>query len=420
MNAAAEVNRIPGRRGLLIPALFPPIEFRFGLALLLTFFPYAILYPLDYPAWSILILACWVWVFPSPVGCLSLGLLPFTPGSVYGYFLFNLFCLATTAGTAAAAFRCGEIRMETYVRLHRLARACIFFTLAICALQLLSGPDIWGAGFPRMSLKDGRAAGLTFEPSLLAGPLTLYLLLLVGRVRAVRVLGEPLRMRSSLLREGVWVSLSLLLATRSISVLAVAMAFAPVFFAGRRRILVPALAASLGLVVTNFVLGQRIGEAVETAGGSMADLVTVSADSWRNIPDLLIIFNFADFLLPGRPAEIRLKINIFAALMDPSFAWIQNTYSTFSAGGSTIGILAVAALFAGGLWIAMKALSRFAAMRAAWLMLFLVNWFLTPKYEAAGWVALGLFPAMFRLKRWRDEGDPEAPQGEARPASRAA
>jgi cbb3-type cytochrome oxidase subunit 3 len=418
--AAAGARNAPRKRGLLVSALFPPIEVRFGLALLLSFFPCGILYLLDYPAWSIFILACWVWVFPSPTGCLSLGLLPLVPSGACGYFAFNLFCLATTLGTASAAFRSSALRIETFLRMYRLARACIFLTLAICALQLFTGPEIWTAVFPQMSLAAGRAAGLSYEPSLLAGPITLYLLLLVGRIRAARVLGEPLGMRNRLLRNGVWVTLSLLFATRSISVLAVAIAFAPLFLSGRRRILVPAFAAGLGLVVAKFVLGERVGEAVETASGSIPDLITVAAHSWRNVPDLLIIFNFADFLLPGRPAEIRVKINAIAALMDPGFAWIQNTYSTFSAGGSTIGLLAVAGMFIGGLWIALRALSKSVAMSATWLTLYLVNWFLTPKYEAGGWVALGLLPVIFRLGPSRRVENPEASEGGPGPASCAA
>lgn len=398
MIEAISYSSDPKHRGILASVLSPPLQVRFAIALLLTFFPYGILYPLEYPAGELVTLGCWVWVFPSPIGFLTFALLPFVPGSAYGYFAFNTFCLVASLAIAMSAIRCREFRADTVVQIYKFARVCIFLTIAICLLQVTLGPDMWVSVFPEMRLGDGgRGAGLRLEPSLLVGPLSLYLLFLFGRIGAGRALSEQLKVRKSLVQEGIWVVLSLLILTRSISILTIAICFLPALPRSRRRILLPVLAAGAGLGVAILAFGERITQALKSASGSAADLVTVSIGSWRNIPDLLIISNYRDFLLPGNPAEIRAKINRFAILMDPGFAWIQNTYSTFAAGASTAGLLAVGILFVGGLCVGLRLLSRSAPMRLTWVMLYLSNWFLTPKYEAAGWVVVGLLPLADRF-----------------------
>jgi hypothetical protein len=373
--------------------LFPPIQVRFAIALLFTFFPYGLLYPLDYPGTELLTLCAWVWVFPSPLGCLSLGLLPLIPDGTYGYFAFNLFCLLATVGTAWPAMHCREFSIGTIVQLHKFARSCILLVLAICLLQVITGPDIWVSMFPRMSLGGGgRAAGLRLEPSLLAGPLSLYLALLVGRIGTAHALREPLMIRKSLVRNGIWVALAFLILTRSISMLTIVACFLPALLGRRRSLLLPTLALGSGIVVAVFALGDRIEQAIGDASGSIADLMTVSVGSWRNIPDLLIVSNYRAFLMPGNPAEVRAKINMFAVLMNPGLAWIQNTYSTFAAGAATAGLLVVGLLFIGGLVAGLKLLSKSTPMRLTWVMLYFCGWLLTPKYEAAGWIVLGLLP----------------------------
>jgi len=382
-------------RGLISKLLFPPFRVRFAIALLLSFFPYAILYPLDYPAGELVTLVAWIWVFPSRIGCLSLCLLPLVPNSTYGYFTFNLFCLGATVGTAVAASSCRKFCRQTVVYLYTFVRGSTFLVILICILQVFTNPSFWTSIFPNMSLGDGgRGAGLRSEPSLMAGPLTLYLFLLVARLYTLRTVSKTAVIRRSILREGVWIVLLILVLTRSISVLVITICFLPMLLAGRRSFLLPVLAAGSGLIVAVLVFGDRIREAIQNASGSIADLVTVAMGSWRNIPDLIIFLNFRDFLLPGDPADIRSKINDLAVSMSPIFAWLQNTYSTFAAGASTLGLLVTGVLFVGGMVAGLKLLSGSAKIRLSWVLLFVANWFLTPKYEATGWVVLGLLPLL--------------------------
>ena len=100
-----------------------------------------------------------------------------------------------------------------------------------------------------------------------------------------------------------------------------------------------------------------------------------------------------DYLLPSNPAEVREKLNLFATMWSPTLAWLDNTYSAFSASASTIGILATAALFAAGLVVGFRRVSHASHMRITWLLLYVANWFILPKYEPCGWIGLGLLTA---------------------------
>jgi hypothetical protein len=177
--------------------------------------------------------------------------------------------------------------------------------------------------------------------------------------------------------------------TRSISVLIVAICFAPCFGLKLKRSLLPIVGLSSGTLVAISVFGDRIRQALDDSGGSVTDFISVGVNSWRNIPDLIMIVNYRDFLLPGNAAEIRGKISDLAASWSPSLAWIENTYSTFSAGASTLGLVATTCLFVAGIAVGLRSLSS-GSVRSTWFMLYVANWFITPKFEAAGWVALGL------------------------------
>lgn len=396
MSETISMESSPSNPWLIAEVLFPPIRVRFALALLLTFFPCGILYPLEWPVRELVTLCSWVWVFPSAVGCLSLALVPLLPNGTYGYFAFNLLCFSATLGVAHSAIRSRSFDKQAIVDLHRLARFCILLTFGIGLLQVITSPEAWASVFKDMSLGEGgRGAGLRLEPSLLAAPLALYLSLLVWRIQILESNSRGRKRRGPLLVEGALVVLLTLLLTRSLSVLALAMCFAPAFGLRLRNVLTPILAVLGGLLAGFLVFADRITQALQDSSGSAAALITVGVSSWRNVPDLLMIFNYRDFLLPGDPAEIRNRINTFATLLNPTFSWVENTYSTFSAGGSTVGLLATGCLFVGGILVEIRRLSS--SIRPAWLMLYVANWFVTPKFEAAGWVALALLALAHRV-----------------------
>jgi hypothetical protein len=270
-------------------------------------------------------------------------------------------------------------------------------TLLIATVQAVTDPYLWMSVFPNIRLEGGRGAGLKFEPSQLASLLALYLVLLAGRTESARTTSESPRAQGSLFREAIWAILATLALTRSFSVFIIAACFAPVLLIQPRHALAT-ISATLAATVVGFsVLGDRIISAIQTSGGSVADLMTESVGSWRNIPDLLILSNYRDCLIPGNPAEVRMKINTFAVLMSPALVWIQNTFSQFSAGGFTIGLLATVGIMIWGIAIGLKSLASSPSMRASWLMIYFAAWFFIAKWDPSVWVALGLLPLMYRL-----------------------
>ena len=122
---------------MLSTLLFPAIKTRFAVALLLTFFPYGLLYPLNYPVGELLTLCCWIWVFPSRIGWMSLGLMPLIATTAYGYFAFNFFCLIANLSFAFSASRCEKLRIADLNGLYQLAKGCMIVTLVIAAVQAM-------------------------------------------------------------------------------------------------------------------------------------------------------------------------------------------------------------------------------------------------------------------------------------------
>jgi hypothetical protein len=384
-------------RGFLARAIFPSIQVRFAVALLLTFFPRAIFYPLDYPAGELITLCCWLWVFPSRLGWLSLILAPMIPNSTYGYYAFNLLCLVATLAIAISAHNSTELHFKELSSLHRFAKGCMLVTLVLAAAQAATDPYIWMSIFPNTSLGSGRGAGLRSEPSQIASLIALYLVLVVARIEIARAQREEIHKQKSLTMEAMWVILATLALTRSLSVLIIVICFLPVLFIRRKNVLLRISALLAGGIVGIFFLGDRIRDGISTSGGSMTDLITESVGSWRNIPDLLILSNYRDCLLPGNPSEVRLKINAFAVSMSPALVWIKNTFSTFSAAGITVGLLVTAAIFFSGILIGFNSLSSHRPMRNSWLMLYLAAWLFMAKWDPSTWVALGLLLPMHGL-----------------------
>jgi hypothetical protein len=390
-------------RSALSRLLFPHFQARFAIALLLTFFPYAILYPLDYPAGELLTLGCWIWVFPSTIGFLSLLLVPFIPSPTYGYYAFNLFCLVANLSIASSAAQSTELQGAGIAGLHRFARCCMLVTLVTAAAQAITDPYAWMAIFTNMRLEAGRGAGFRLEPSQLSCLLALYLALLAGRIDSVRTLPARLKRQRVLLREGVLIIACTLVVTRSFSVLIVAICFAPVLFIRPKRLLLPIVISVAGGIIGSAVLGSRISDAFATSGGSIGDLITAGVDSWRNVPDILILSNIKDFLLPGNPAEVRIKLHTFAVLMSPLMAWIENTFSVFSAGGVSAGVLATGSAMLAGLVAGSRRLAASFPTQTSWLLLYATAWFFMAKWDPSAWVVLGLLPLMHRINKQRTD-----------------
>jgi hypothetical protein len=193
--------------------------------------------------------------------------------------------------------------------------------------------------------------------------------------------------------------LATLALTRSLSVLIIAASFTPVLFIQRKHIALTMSAILTGAVVGIAVFGDRISDAIQTSGGSVTELITASVSSWRNIPDLLILSNYRDCLFPGNPSEVRMKINTLAVLMSPALAWIQNTFSAFSAGGVTIGLLATVSIMIGGIAIGLRYFHCSPSMRGSWLMIYFAAWFFIAKWDPCAWVALGILPMVHRLNQ---------------------
>lgn len=180
-----------------------------------------------------------------------------------------------------------------------------------------------------------------------------------------------------------------LLLTRSLSVAIILVCFLPVFTVKLRYLVA---CGATGALVGGVVLWTRLSDAL-SEGGTFGYLITRAVGSWRNVPDVVIFANAREYMLPGNPTELREKLSMFAAMWIPGLAWIDNTYSAFSASASTIGILATAVLFLAGLLICYRKISDGSHARATWILLYVANWFFLPKYEPCGWVALGILTA---------------------------
>ncbi|MGD0631336.1 MAG: hypothetical protein ABR987_18565 [Terracidiphilus sp.] len=157
--------------------------------------------------------------------------------------------------------------------------------------------------------------------------------------------------------------------TRSISVLIAVACFGPVLFIRRKHALLTVAALLAAGSVGASVLGDRIKAAIGDADGSFTDLITSSLGSWRNIPDIAIVSNYSAFLIPGNPAEICAKIKTSVVLISPLFAWLENTYSIFAAGGVTAGPFVTVIAFIGGMAVGLRSLSSSSPARVTWIMM---------------------------------------------------
>lgn len=375
-------------RSLQPAMLLPGIRIRFAVAVLLTFFPCGILFPFGWPIRELITLMSWVAVVPTFFSLLPLVMIPFLGSGTYGYFAFNLLCFGTTLGIAKSVFESPRVDDSLRKDMLTVVRVSMGFTFFLATWQAFSTPEAWQRIFDDMSLGDGgRGGGLRTEPSLLAAPLMLYLALLVSRLGK----GDFPNNKLPFL-EMLFVSLYAVAVTRSLSVLLIVICFLPLLGIRLRNALV---ALPVGAVAAFLLFADRLKQAFADTGGSLLAVGTVGVASWRNVPDLLMILNYQQFLFPGKPGEIREQISSLALLWDPSLSWLQNTYSSFSAGAATTGIIATVLCFIAGIVLSRRVLLRKDNRSATWLLLYLANWFITPKFELAGWVALGFVTIAF-------------------------
>jgi hypothetical protein len=275
-------------------------------------------------------------------------------------------------------------------RIHTLARICMSVSLLLAAWQGLDG-ESWLQSFPAMfAMGDGRGGGLRTEPSLLACPLAIYLSLVLYRFLQEGLTNQK---RRWLATEAAVFCLATVTLTRSLTVVIIAFCFL-LAFGARLRYLITW--GAVGVLVAVPLFWDRIQDAL-LGGGEFTYLITTGVGSWRNVPDILILTNLRQYLLPPNPVQTRETINSLAIMWSPLFAWIENTYSAFSACATTIGVVATAILFGAGIVAGFRKVSPSSHLRLAWVMLYLADWFILPKYEACGWVALGMLTAATSL-----------------------
>jgi hypothetical protein len=396
----SEQKRAPGKdRGVLAKIFFPSVSVRFAIAILLTFFPQAFMYPLQYPGSELIALSCWIWVFPSVIGFLSFAAGILIPTEAYGYYAFNVFSVAACLAIAKAACDSREWRIADLVKMHKFTKACMLVTLAIAALQVTTDQNAWMSTFEDMKLEPWRGAGLRSEPSQIGSVLGFYLLVLVARMKTIHR-GESVKgLHKKLLTEGLATMLATIALTRSITVLIVAACFLSALFTVKRRHLKIATIAALAVLGSVWVaLGDRIQDAVASSGGSLTEFMTTGLNSWRNVPDIVILTSPLDFMAPGRPGEVRLRIHDHAVLVSPLLGWIQNTFTSFSASSAALGLVVTGCLILGGLFLGMRKLSSAPAMtKVAWFMAYVSAWFIMAKWDPTMWVVLGMLPLAHRL-----------------------
>ena len=363
------------------------IPFGIRTAILLSFFPLGILFWVHYPVREVIVLCVWVWAFPSQIGYLSFLLLLLAFSAAHAYFAFNLFVVLETLAIGVAFGRWViAAREELIWRLHRFLRTCLILSLVIAAIQAINGAP-WLRAFPEMfAVGHGRGSGLRTEPSLLASPLVLYLGFALCKF--ARQYAKGVKQRGLFLEVIGLISATTLL-TRSLTVLLVVLCFLPTFVSKLSHLVLFCIGGAISAAAA---LGTRVSAAISDSE-TFTYFITTAFNSWRNIPDIIIFLNWRDFLLPGNPAEVRDKINLLATIWNPGFFWLDNTYSTFSASASTIGLLATMAIFSLGIRLGLRRTTNAASIRVAWIMLYVADWFVLPKYEPCGWVALGLLTA---------------------------
>jgi hypothetical protein len=363
---------------------------RFKIALILTFFPCLVLYPLKYPSREMITLVSWLLPFPSLIGGLCVLSLPMMLSETYGYYSFNAICCILTIVLMRSVVRCREFNAEILEDLHHFARLCVIVTIIISAIQNVTNAALWMHLFPGVTLSSGRGAGFRTEPASISGPFVIYLSLLVICIASKHK--DQVQSCKHLIVEGIVASLSILLVTRSIRTLIIICCFIPIFVLNARYLVFFAF----GLVATFCLFAERLSQDIKSST-TLVGIFTYNANSWRSMPDIALITNWNIFLLPTDPSIIRDKLtSAIISTFGLERFWLKNTYSTFAASVVSFGLIATAVLLLVGLKDGINCLSRPIKLLAVWLMLYIIVWFSTPKFEAGGWIALGFIVFILR------------------------
>lgn len=105
---------------------------------------------------------------------------------------------------------------------------------------------------------------------------------------------------------------------------------------------------------------------------SVSALFTTGISSWRNVPDLAIIYNWHEYLWPQLNQDVKSKLG---NIIDSQFEmnWLNNTFNLFSAISVTTGLISLFVFFL----LALK--YRLKVIRPVYLLFFLL---IVPKYLA--------------------------------------
>jgi len=248
-----------------------------------------------------------------------------------------------------------------------------FNVMGINAVFLRFFPDMAG-------LDDLKGFAFFSEPSMLAGPLLLYGVILELHCAFE---DEGTRFRA-IIRWALTVLTCVALARSLTCALVIIFALTRIFNAAQLLVMGGIFVAPIGLIFSD-----RLLEAAGTTGNFSVLDFTTALNSWRTIPDAAIIVHYKEYILPGIQAGLRDRIVAQVSVLSPVFAWIQYLYSYFATYVSTFGFL--------GLFCILISTYRRLASRASAIrdhiyicLLLFAMLFLLPKYDISCWVALGL------------------------------
>ena len=275
-----------------------------------------------------------------------------------------------------------------FLKFNRIVFPC---TILIAFLQW-GIKDIWRKIIPFQAIPPFRGSAFQIEPSFVARPLLVYILLQIVMQQYFQTTSGKAA-GNRIAYETLVVAVMSVIATRSMSVLFVL----PVCFALFRRMSLEEITLSLIAVPAAFLIAvimfrDRLLEIFGQADSTNLLLsLSNGAGSWRNIPDIAIARNISNFLLPSNPQTLRYKINFFASQL--GYNWLISTFNLFSAGVSAVGLLPMISILTIMLYLVLPRLSNYwinypARFVSVLYIVFLCT-FILPKGAVASWLYLG-------------------------------
>lgn len=234
---------------------------------------------------------------------------------MYNTLLVLMFLLSSYSNLAQQRMM---LLMEGYFRL----RWILFFGIVIWFFIQKS----FGVVLPHQVDQTSRAMWLVTEPSILV----IYISILWS---SSFILNIRLRFIELVIICFIFITLS-----KSITVAAACCVLILSQLKHSRLILLPLMIS--GIV---FFFHDRIVSIDDMSFAYLASGAALS--SWRNIPDLAIIYNFSELILPNFDVPMRTRISDLVSITLPGFEWLRSTYSIFAAGAYSIGILATVCIY---------------------------------------------------------------------------